>query len=306
MVGRVIIVLFYGLFLLFSDILGMYKVALFLFIIFLLLLPWLVRQAIRFRLKSTSYRNIRFSYRGRVRDFYILALMGIFLFGSLLLVVGALTTLVRSDFVALLAAFILLITPFYLGSFLYKRYKELVINNSYYGKARFNIELSVREISRLFFKVSLIFLISSAVIFGVISGILFGLKLFLNPSAAQWQFLIGIGGAVSYMIVLAFIKGVSDGYFSNYIRNNTTLEGAPFKGEINEIKLGFISLSNSLMLLFSLGLLYPYAKIRYLREKIENSYFACSDFERFEAQSEDSISTIGEEAVDFFDIDIGI
>jgi uncharacterized membrane protein YjgN (DUF898 family) len=109
------------------------------------------------------------------------------------------------------------------------------------------------------------------------------------------------------MLFLSFIKGVVDGSISNLIRNSVTLGTAKFKGEIDSIKLGFISLTNILILIFSLGLLYPYAKIRYLKEKIENTYFACENFDKFVSNNINKDSgVLGEETVDFFDIDIGI
>jgi uncharacterized membrane protein YjgN (DUF898 family) len=71
-------------------------------------------------------------------------------------------------------------------------------------------------------------------------------------------------------------------------------------------KLGVISATNALAIFFSLGLLYPWAQIRYLKYKLEHTSFACEDFDQFKSHGYVTGSTVGEEMVDFFDIDIGL
>jgi uncharacterized membrane protein YjgN (DUF898 family) len=71
-------------------------------------------------------------------------------------------------------------------------------------------------------------------------------------------------------------------------------------------KLGVIAATNALAIFFSLGLLYPWTQIRYLKYKLEHTSFACADYEQFESHGYVSGSTVGEEMVDFFDIDIGL
>jgi uncharacterized membrane protein YjgN (DUF898 family) len=119
----------------------------------------------------------------------------------------------------------------------------------------------------------------------------------------------GIASLFMVLIYLPLIfgqKGLSDAYFSNYVRNHTTLEEAPFRGDINPFKLAWISISNVFMIIISLGLLYPWTQIRYLKYKLENTSFACQDYEQFESYGYEQGSTVGEEMVDFFDIDIGL
>jgi len=91
LIGRIIIVSFYILFLLFSDYLAMYKIAAGIFVGFLLLLPWLIRQAISFKLKSASYRNIPFKFHAKVRSFYWLVIVGFFTIISLPLTIAILS-----------------------------------------------------------------------------------------------------------------------------------------------------------------------------------------------------------------------
>ena len=56
----------------------------------------------------------------------------------------------------------------------------------------------------------------------------------------------------------------------------------------------------------SLGLLYPWTKIRTLKYKLENLYTTVDDEFITEAESAMDETSIGEEVDDFFDLDIGI
>jgi len=306
LIGRLIVVSAYGLFVLFSDYLNMYKVAAGIVVVFLLLLPWLIRQAIRFRLKSTSYRNIHFKYKGKVKSFYGLFILAIFLF----IIPGALVAAfakyrVNFDAISVLYPIYL----FVLSAFVYKKFQMLLVNNSYFGKDRFNANLSTRSIMWLFLAIWAWTMIGGVLIALII---LFGgsiVEVFvgkIDHSNPYTEYIVMAFVAVIYLMVLGLYKGISDAYFSNYIRNNTTLGSAKLKGTMEPFSLGWISATNTLMLVLSLGLLYPWTRVRYLKYKLENTHFSCQNYDKFIADSKDDISTYGEETLDFFDIDIGV
>ena len=311
LIGRIIIVLFYGGFLLFGNYLNMYKVATGIFVAFLLLLPWLIRQAISFRLKSASYRNIPFKFHAKARSFYLLSVIGI-------VTIIALPTLIvfaskMSPEIAGIVGFVGYILLFVvIIPILYRRYKALVVNNSSYANAKFYFNATKRDAVKVFMKMGfLTFAVS--LIFGAITLAITGmgstLLSYIPATITQhpmFKYAVTIFGMILYLFFTGLYKGISDGYLSNFVRNHTSLEGSKFKGEIDPTTLGIISATNALMLIFSLGLLYPYTKLRYLKYKIENSYFACDDYDKFISQGYDSTNPIGEEAMDFFDIDIGV
>ena len=305
LIGRVIVVGFYGLFYLFSDILGLYKIALGIAVLFLLLLPWLIRQAIRFRLKSTSYRNINFSYRGKTWSFYKLALLGIFL---LVIYFGAsyfLSLILGRSFGGFSSS---LLFSFIIIPLLYREYKHLVINNSYYGTSQFSFDATKKDTIVVFVSIALI-----TFVFFLIFGVAVWLGSLLLQNAVGKAFsgdiakiIISIVFALIFALAIGFYKGLADGFFSNFTRDNTKLGSAHFKGEIEPVSLGFISATNSVAIIASLGLLFPWARVRYLKYKFEHTLFACTDYDKFIADEKDNISTVGEEAMDFFDIDIGV
>ncbi len=333
LIGRVIIVLFYGLFLLFGEYLNMPIVAVSILGLFLLFLPWLVRQAIKFRLKSASYRNIPFNFYGKVRSFYAIFVSALLLFVSPMILFfiftkvggGAITPSNYAMGILFSFAFFLLVAPIlyvFVGSLLYKKYKSLVINNSTYGNSRFFFNATYKDALKAFGKIALLIIVVSLIIVAVSYGIramhisplnylLESAKhsKYLQQLIAVFAFnpsLIAVLLSIPSALVIVFYKGFIDGVLSNFTRNHASLEGARFRGEIKAIKLGWISVTNLIMLIFSIGLLYPYTKLRYLRYKIENSYFEGSNYDNIASQGYEDTNAIGEEAMDFFDIDIGI
>ena len=311
LIGRIIIVLFYGGFLLFGEYLNMYKVAAGIVVVFLLLLPWLIRQAISFRLKSASYRNIPFKFHAKARSFYLLSVIGIIaiiVMPSLIVVVSGATP----ELAAMFGFFAYILLFAIIIPILYRRYKALVVNNSSYANAKFRFTATKKDAIKMFVKMGfLTFAVS--LIFGLITLAITGmgntLLSYLPTSITHhpmFKYVITFFGMVLYLFFTGLYKGVTDGYLSNFTRDHTSLEDAKFKGEIDPTTLGVISATNALMLIFSFGLLYPYTKLRYLKYKIENTYFACSDYDKFISQGYDKTNPIGEEAMDFFDIDIGV
>ncbi len=311
LIGRVIIVLFYALFLIFGKYLNMHMVAIGILIGFLLLLPWLIRQAISFKLKSASYRNIPFKFHAKVRSFYLIAGLAIF---AVIVIIVAVVLLgqINPIFAGIAGIIGYFLISYLVAPRVYRRYKSVVINNSTYGNANFFFTATRGDAIKMFFKISFLTFIAGVIFFALVGaaiGMGGPLLHYIPASITQHPLFKYVTMGFSMMLYLVFTglyKGITDGYLSNFTREHTTLETAAFKSRIKPLKLGFISATNMLMLLFSIGLLYPYTKLRYLRYKIENTYFEGSNYDNIASQGYEDTNAIGEEAMDFFDIDIGI
>ena len=308
--GRAIVFTFYAIFIYASNVLSNPNLAGFIVLAFILILPWLVKQAIRFKLKSASYRNINFKYHGKARSFYFLSIGAILAFIAIFSPLFLAKYFHLSKDMATLAYGILLFLFGIIGiPLFYKKFKEIIINNSSYGNSMFTFKATKRSAISTFLRIGF-----STAVAGFVFGILvvFPVKYFnitLGGLEATKNLTVLVSGALGSILYLSFIglyKGITDGYLSNFIRNNTKLDNAEFKSSIMPYKLGIISMTNILATVLSLGLLYPWAKMRYLKYKIENTQFACRDYDKFLSTNSKNVSTLGEEAVDFFDIDIGV
>ena len=295
LVGRIIVFVFYLLFILFGQQLMMFEAAAGIALFAFILSPWLIRQAVSFKLRNTSYRHVPFRYVGKTVDFY-----AFFLTHSLLNI----------------------FTLFLAFPFSYVRFKELVLRNSRYGQGEFSFNGKVQSVYEIYFSIigwMTLILITVAIIVSLISGLVMegtGVENFLSSIGLNIESGGDVSpvtnGMVTIFMVLIYLplifgqKGMSDAYFSNYVRNHTTLENAPFRGEMNTFKLAWISISNVFVTILSLGLLYPWTQIRYLKYKLEQTSLACQDYDQFESYGYEQGTTVGEEMVDFFDIDIGL
>jgi uncharacterized membrane protein YjgN (DUF898 family) len=310
--GRLIVFAFYGLFLFATDVIYNTTLALGVAIVFLLLLPWLVRQAISFRLKSASYRNVYFKYGAKSRSFYALALMFI---GAIVLMLlpgileGIFKDSISSNLAGTLVFIFMLLFVVVIVPIFYKKLKALIVDNSYYGKSKFNFSATNKSTIILFLKLALVTTIITILLVFIASVVVAMLSSYLNTMNIGNQFK-GITTAtviiLLYVVPIAFYKGIIDAFLSNFIRNNTSINECKFKGELEAIDLGIISATNTLATIGSFGLAYPWARVRYLKYKASNTYFLCDNYDKFISDGKDSSSTIGEETMDFFDIDIGV
>jgi uncharacterized membrane protein YjgN (DUF898 family) len=301
LIGRAIVFGAYIVFTIFFDYLGMREIAIGLILLGFLAMPWLIRQAVSFKIRNTSYRNVPFRYTGTTWQFYKFFIFHIFLF---LLVIAL-------NFVVPIIPMILI---FLLTGYTYVNFKDLTISHSHYGDGDFYFSGKSGEIYKIYLKImGWMILLGIAIVIGTaLLNAIFGTQEIMKIAESSKEIssmdkLIVIVGSFSiYIPVLFFQKGLSDGYHSNFVRNNTTLNGANLKSIMSPLKLGWLSLTNILALIFSLGLLYPWTKVRYIRYKLEHTYFRCEDYEQFKSQGYVHGSTIGEESVDFFDMDIGL
>jgi len=314
--GRIVIISFYILFLLFSDYLVMYKIAAGILVIFLLILPWLIRQAISFKLKSASYRNIPFKLHAKARSFYFLIVIAIVSIVALSALIVAADKFSGHEMAALVGLSFYLLLFLVIMPLLYRRYKLLVIKNSSYANEFFNFTATKKDtiyvfVKMFFLSIGIFFIIASVSILaaGIINSTLEYLqyhKIEISRANLYLKYIVMFSFVLLYLFISGLYKGINDGYLSNFTRDYTEIKDAKFKGEINPMTLGFISATNSIFLLFSLGLLYPWTKLRYLKYKIENTYLAYSDYDKFVSSGYEKFNPIGEETLDFFDIDIGV
>jgi len=117
------------------------------------------------------------------------------------------------------------------------------------------------------------------------------------------------GPVAPLLIILAYF--VIFAYFvisTTNLRFNNTNIGAQGFSAILELKgFSWLLITNTLGLVFTLGLFYPWAAVRTARYKAEHIQFiADGDLNTFVAAEEEQINALGEEVGEVFDFDIGL
>jgi uncharacterized membrane protein YjgN (DUF898 family) len=172
--------------------------------------------------------------------------------------------------------------------YVYFRQKKFVVENSSYGTTKFGFVATAREYYWLLFSVLITTVIGIAVV--VASNSIF-------PPAS---FLLGI---ILYLYIFAFFSAKT----TNLLYNSSRLASHRLEATLKVKEYMVLVVTNALATAFTLGLFYPWAKVRTARYKLEHlSMVASEDLDSFVAKEQQQVSALGEEMSDFFDFDFGL
>jgi len=274
----VVVFIIYSLVVQFLPILGL------LFALGLLFsMPWIINQGLRFNMRMTRHRNVRFAFSGNYGDALI---------NFVLLPIASVFTLY-------------LLLPYAL-----KRIDQYLHENISYGNKPINVNLE----GATYYMAALITIgvaIGGLVIFGIFAGSV-GAAMSLtsfdvdnfNISTLIFPLLI----VALYMAFLTILRGVYVSIIRNHIFNSSEFaDVASFKSDLKPADYALVLFTNALAIIFTLGLAYPWAKIRIARllaaateVTIYAGALAIID------TAEEQQSSFAEEAANVFDIDISL
>ena len=297
------------------------------FVILALLLPWAVWRSIKFNMRMTSYRNVRFGFDGKLGPMYMYLLVmplipllvaavvagGLYMSG-----IAAVTELAGLGVVGVFAMY--LIYPW-----IHKRLANYMLRNYRYGTAKFSGELSTGRFYAIYIKA---FFLSLLVYFAVLlvgAGIAFLLSslgilgpdffesYFQNPEQfGQTGSILGILAVVFFYLVIFFIGTLITSYFRSRLREHLFDNGildqrVDPESTVTARGLWWISISNILILVFTLGFGYPWTKVRMARYIADNTVVHAEDsLDNFVSDEKDKVGALAEELGDAFDMDVDV
>lgn len=300
-------------------------------LIFFAFIPWIILKSTQFNMRNSSYRQIRFDFKGDIG-----VMFGLYV---ILPVAAVFTLWLAYPYVA------------------YKQ-KYYFANHTYFGKSPFVFDGKSSEFFvayyKAFFSIVLIFIVvgflfgSQAKIF--MEGFSEGFKTSWNKKmeqkdspASQLKFAIPespqsaspidsekspdatnnktdkndtVKKAVIVFFVLLFyafvlliglvIMTYINTRITNYMFNNLKLTYLRFSSKINYWKLMWIYISNTVLILLTAGIYIPWAKIRAVRYKLSCIEAYVLDMGQYIAEEHENMKAVGEEFSDFFDVDVGL
>lgn len=240
--------------------------------------PWFILKSLQFRLRNASYRGIHFRFAGDVHDAYTTYLVRPLLNGPTL-------------FMAL--------------PFVVQRSKAWLHNHSRYGSARFSFDATVGSFYRLYAGFLVVFMA------GVVA---LGWLIFSGhvPTDGTLSARDARAEEASYMIFgvyawLFLLYPLFHSFLQNLVWNHTQLEGHQFHSDLRLGRLTWITLSNYLGVICTLGLFLPFAKIRLLRYRLEAiSLQPDGSLDDFVAGVAEQVGTLGEGMADLMDFDVTV
>jgi uncharacterized membrane protein YjgN (DUF898 family) len=247
-------------------------------------LPALLRSSLRFRLYNTSWRGTRFYFRGSVGGAYR---------------------------VFLLNGFLSLITLYGMLPFAHQRLKAYQHDNSWFGQTRFSFHARAGQFYLLY-----LMLLAGMLVFAIVlavAGIGAGLGALFQIQqhgghVDQRALLQAVLILYGVLILIAVVLGpVFHALITNLIWNNTRLGEHRIECNMSPLGLMWITVSNFVLVIVTLGMFIPWAMVRLARFQLEAIRLVpASDLQEFVAAAPDDVDAVGSEAASAFDFDIAL
>jgi len=171
---------------------------------------------------------------------------------------------------------------------LVRRQKAFVVANSRFGTTPFAFHARSGAFYRIFALAALL------VVLLVVAGFLLGMT--YRPLG----YAVGAG---LYLVLIAYMSAS----LGNLVYNSTTLGPHALHSRLEERKLFWIYLTNTLVIIATLGLYLPWAHVRLAHYRAASlELLPGGDLGAFVGQSMEKVASTGEEMSELFDVDIGI
>ncbi len=246
-------------------------------IILIPLLPWIIIKALRFNMYNTAYRNLRFHFTAQY-------LQAAWVFLAL----------------PVLVAFSLgLAYPFFV-----KAQKKFIIEHTSYGRSDFLMDAETGQFYSIFIKlVGLIILIM--VLLAILPRLL-GFTSELDKLATiPPQLMLTTIPLMFALYLFAFAYWTTQS--TNLVLNHSSIQGNQLQSNLSTDKVFWLYLGNTAAIIFSFGLLIPWAMIRMARYRVYClSLIVNTDLDSFIAAETEQAAAVGEEMGDFLDLDLGL
>ena len=248
------------------------------------IMPWLLRNSFRFRLYNTSWRGTRFHFRGTVAGAYR---------------------------VFLLNGFLTLITLYLMAPFMHQRLKAYQHDNTWFGRTQCSFHARAGQ----FYLIYLLLLVT-IVVFAIVIGLsgIGGALAALSQVQKQGGHAnpLAVFRALAILYGALILIGISIGpvfhvLITNLIWNNTRVGEHRIECNMSPLVLIWITASNFVLVVLTLGLFIPWAMVRLARFQLESvRLLPAGDLQEFAAAEPETIGAVGEEAAAAFDFDISL
>lgn len=294
--------------------------------------PWIIWRSLKFRMRMTSFSNVRFSFDGALKSAYFnfmllpfLLILSIYIIPIALAVVLPTMSADPSSSVGPIMALGIIFSlamAFYIVAVMQQRNNTYIISGCRYGQGQFDTQLESREFAKILAKtigLSIFLTVLVIVIVAVLTGLTIGLRggqeiiQQLNDPATMGliisQLLIVIGPLYLLLIVSGvFIAAYFRARIRAYVFANAYLdENIMFYSTLGARRLTWVIVSNFFIIVLTAGLATPWAQVRMSRTIIENTQVDTNDsIDSYISQQQEQQSALGEQLGDAFDVDVAV
>jgi uncharacterized membrane protein YjgN (DUF898 family) len=240
--------------------------------------PWFIWKSLQFRLHNTSYRGIRFRFAGDKYDAYINYMVRPWLSG---------------------------VTAGLAVPFVHQRAKAWQHNSARFGNARFGFDAGVGDFYKLYGMLVLIGGGGFALLVWLIMGGAGPARAIQDTAQARAieSGLVVMAGYAWFFLVYPLFMNM----LQNLVWNHTSLEEHRFQSDMKWGRMIFITVTNYLAVICTLGLFLPFARVRTLRYRLESiTLLPEGSLDEVVAAQQNEIGATGEGAADLFDFDLSM
>jgi uncharacterized membrane protein YjgN (DUF898 family) len=271
-------------------------------------IPWLLWKSFQFKLYNSSYRGVRFGFDGTIGgSYFVFLVLPIGLFIALFALIMFAGAIVPKNSVIGIVVTGLVIAGFSMCIYPYMHYrlKQYQHNNSRFGTTSFVFEGQFADFFKAYFFTGLIFL-GCVIILGLIFGtsLLTGMRGAENGKPPSVMLFVTV---LAFYGLLFAIAPVLTALIQNAVWSKTRLSEHQFTSNLPIGKTVFVSLTNVLLVVCTLGLGIPFAAMRMAKLKTEAlALEPADDLNAFMAGAQNEASATGEGMADFMDFDIAL
>lgn len=247
--------------------------------------PWLIVRSRRFQLRMSSFRGIRFNFKGSTFDAFRTH------YGAALLTAVTLGLLTAS------------------ANFMRARY---AIANSAFGTTSVDFGATKDAFYEYFWKSAGlgVLVVIAYFFYAMLVGAMAGQ--FAAPVAEDEMPGMGLQLAMYSIFAFLLLGYAAVGVYyqvriRNHLLNTSSIAGNTLVSKLEVGRMLWLYLSNLLAIVFSLGLATPWAQIRLARYRAERtSAVLTNDWDVFVQGQAEATSAIGDEIGEAFDVDVGL
>ena len=285
------------------------------FLIIAAIWPALLKASMQFRLANTSWRGLRFRFRGDVAGAYK-ALLPLFIPSLLLIGMVAMIPDQLHPPAWYLPAFgLTMLGTFLLLPLLLWKLKKYLHDHYSLGQVQTELKASVGSFYGVFLKTFGVAILSSIVL-GIVIAVIAGAgiaAMFVsggkNGNVQMVAMFVGFAVVIVMMIGAQLLpRPYFDSRMQNLLWGQTLAEKLQFKSELRFAPLFWLTIKNWFLMIVTLGLYWPFAKVAFARMHLEAVSVATrlNIDELHEQLRLADGDAAGDAAGDLFGVDIGL
>jgi uncharacterized membrane protein YjgN (DUF898 family) len=284
------------------------------FLIVVVLWPALFKSAMQFRMANTSWRGLQFRFCGTLAGAYR-ASIPLFVPGILIVCLHVLqlgAAITPTTFGLALGA--ILLATLLLAPWLLWNLKKFQHNNYAFTSLQTSFRASPGSFYRIGFQaigIGILAVFSGVVVMAIcawLGGVNFDTNAIAKKNPLHIAFIVIAGTTVAYLAVFLVIKPFAVSRTQNLVWTQTGNASFRFVSMLSFKSLLWMTLKNWVLIVFTLGLYWPFASIALTRLRVESvSVITSVEVDTLVSQIKATEGeAAGDAAGDFFELDVGL